>query len=414
VKETLDNTQRSFFALDLDAGSDFDAGTRDVLTKEYGLDVAERDGTLQFAGGTYSAENDAVYDGLSRQGIRIVTFGPVLRNRTFPLPQILELLLDMGPWGMGTPVEIEFAGNLPGGGRTAMEFGMLQMRPLVVYREQDQLNVEDFDREKLICQSDQVLGNGLIEDIRDAVVVDFNIFDRARSREVAHEVSMFNTKLVDENRPYLLVGVGRWGSLDPWLGIPVTWDQIAGAKAIVETEFREMSVTPSQGSHFFQNITSFMVGYFTRGLRPAVSEVAEGVSQLQRTPGHLVPVAGGPFGNLTKRSRYVDNVPVHPLLGGGKPLDHREGKRLHSLRHVAPLDERRDILTAGETFTRMLVRKVLAAQKQGAIDFHLLFPVKSGIGLAMASLTVSRISSISTLPFRRYRIPRDWNSMMSL
>ncbi len=263
VKETLDNTQRSFFALDLDAGSDFDAGTRDVLTKEYGLDVAERDGTLQFAGGTYSAENDAVYDGLSRQGIRIVTFGPVLRNRTFPLPQILELLLDMGPWGMGTPVEIEFAGNLPGGGRTAMEFGMLQMRPLVVYREQDQLNVEDFDREKLICQSDQVLGNGLIEDIRDAVVVDFNIFDRARSREVAHEVSMFNTKLVGENRPYLLVGVGRWGSLDPWLGIPVTWDQIAGAKAIVETEFREMSVTPSQGSHFFQNITSFMVGYFT-------------------------------------------------------------------------------------------------------------------------------------------------------
>jgi hypothetical protein len=234
-----------------------------VLTKEYGLDVAERDGTLQFAGGTYSAENDAVYDGLSRQGIRIVTFGPVLRNRTFPLPQILELLLDMGPWGMGTPVEIEFAGNLPGGERTAMEFGMLQMRPLVVYREQDQLNVEDFDREKLLCQSDQVLGNGLIEDIRDAVVVDFNTFDRARSREVAREVSMFNTKLVGENRPYLLVGVGRWGSLDPWLGIPVTWDQIAGAKAIVETEFREMSVTPSQGSHFFQNITSFMVGYFT-------------------------------------------------------------------------------------------------------------------------------------------------------
>jgi CheY-like chemotaxis protein len=264
VKETLDNTQRSFFALDLDASSDFDAGTRDVLTKQYGLDVAEQDGTLQFAGGTYSAENDAVYDGLSRRGIRVVTFGPVLRSKTFPLPKILELLLDMGPWGMGTPVEIEFAGNLQGGGKgPAMEFGMLQMRPLVVYREQEQLNVEDFNRKELLCQSEQVLGNGAIEDIRDAVVVDYHMFDRGRSREVAHEVSVLNTKLVGENRPYLLIGVGRWGSLDPWLGIPVTWDQIAGARAIVETGFKDMSVTPSQGSHFFQNITSFMVGYFT-------------------------------------------------------------------------------------------------------------------------------------------------------
>ncbi|HMK37906.1 MAG TPA: PEP/pyruvate-binding domain-containing protein, partial [Bacteroidota bacterium] len=268
VKETLDNTQRSFFALDLDASSDFDTGTADILTKQYGLEVAEKDGTLQYAGGTYSAENDAVYDGLSRPGIRVVTFGPILRNRAFPLPQILELLLDMGPWGMGTPVEIEFAGNLGGGGGktgqgSVMEFGMLQMRPLVVYREQEQLNVEDFDRDRLLCQSDQVLGNGAIEDIRDAVVVDFHMFDRARSREVAGEVSALNAKLVGENRPYLLVGVGRWGSLDPWLGIPVTWDQIAGARAIVETGFKEMSVTPSQGSHFFQNITSFMVGYFT-------------------------------------------------------------------------------------------------------------------------------------------------------
>jgi CheY-like chemotaxis protein len=263
VKETLDNTQRTFFALDLDATSDFEGGTHDVLTKQYGLDVAEKDGTLRFAGGTYSPENDAVYDGLSRQGIRVVTFGAVLKNRASSLPQILELLLDMGPWGMGTPVEIEFAGNFQGGGVTAMEFGMLQMRPLVVYREQEQLNVEDFDREKLLCQSDSVLGNGAIEDIRDAVVVDFHIFDRARSRDVAREVSALNTRLVGENRPYLLIGVGRWGSLDPWLGIPVTWDQIAGARAIVETGFKEMQVTPSQGSHFFQNITSFMVGYFT-------------------------------------------------------------------------------------------------------------------------------------------------------
>ena len=263
VKQTLDNTQRGFYAVDLEDNSDFGIETRDTLTKLYGLDVAERDGTLQFCGATYSLENDAIYEGLGRSGIRVVTFGPLLRNRAFPLPQILELLLDMGPWGMGTPVEIEFAGNVGRSDGKPMEFGMLQMRPLVVYREQEQLNVEDFDRNALICQSDQVLGNGVIEDIRDAVVVDYHLFDRSRSREVAHEVSILNAKLVAENRPYLLIGVGRWGTLDPWLGIPVTWDQIAGAKAIVETGFKELSVAPSQGSHFFQNITSFLVGYFT-------------------------------------------------------------------------------------------------------------------------------------------------------
>ncbi|MEW6511823.1 MAG: PEP/pyruvate-binding domain-containing protein [Bacteroidota bacterium] len=263
TEETLNNTQRTFYALDLDASSDFGIETHDLLTKQYGLDVAEEDAVLQFAGSTYSPENDAISDGLSRSGIRVVTFAPVLRKKSFPLPQILELLLDMGPWGMGTPVEIEFAGNVGNAGANGVEFGMLQMRPLVVHREQEELDVEHFKPEELVCWSNQVLGNGLIEDIRDVVLVDYHLFDRSRSREVAQEVSAFNAALIEANRPYLLIGVGRWGTLDPWLGIPVTWDQIAGAKAIVETGFKEMSVAPSQGSHFFQNITSFLVGYFT-------------------------------------------------------------------------------------------------------------------------------------------------------
>jgi CheY-like chemotaxis protein len=263
VEETLNNTQRNFYALDLDATSDFGVETHDILTKQYGLDVAESDRTLQFAGATYSPENDSITDGLARPGTRVVTFGPILRSKTFPLPQILELLLDMGPWGMGTPVEIEFAGNVGEGEEHRMKFGLLQMRPLVVHREQEELAVEVNDRSSLICQSPQVLGNGVIEDVRDIVVVDYHIFDRSRSVDVAHEVSVLNKRLVGEGRPYLLIGVGRWGTLDPWLGIPVTWDQISGARAIVETGFKDMPVTPSQGSHFFQNITSFMIGYFT-------------------------------------------------------------------------------------------------------------------------------------------------------
>jgi hypothetical protein len=143
------------------------------------------------------------------------------------------------------------------------EFGLLQIRPLVLSREVEELNVEDVEPEKLICQSHQVLGNGVIRDLHDIVVVDVHRFDRAKSCEVAKEVSQFNEKLISQGHPYLLVGVGRWGTLDPWLGIPIKWDQISGARAIVETGFKDLDVAPSQGSHFFQNITSFMVGYFT-------------------------------------------------------------------------------------------------------------------------------------------------------
>ena len=125
------------------------------------------------------------------------------------------------------------------------------------------LIIESNNSEKLICESHQVLGNGVIQDIFDVVLVDYHTFNRAKSHEVAAEVASFNSQLIDQKRPYLLIGVGRWGSLDPWLGIPVGWEQIAGARAIVETSFKDMSVEPSQGSHFFQNITSFMIGYFT-------------------------------------------------------------------------------------------------------------------------------------------------------
>lgn len=262
VKETLDSSQREFFALQLDSSSDFGYATHDMLIGQFTLEIAKEDGTLSFVGSTYSPENDYIKDGLARDGIRVVTFGPILKNRLFPLPEILELLLDMGTWGMGTPVEIEFAVNLFSNGKSR-EFGLLQMRPLVISRETEELNVEDIDQKKLLCHSSQVLGHGKIKDIYDIVFVDYHKFDRARSRDVAKEVTQFNTKLIYENRPYLLIGVGRWGTLDPWLGIPVNWEQIAGAKTIIETSFKDLSVTPSQGSHFFQNITSFMIGYFT-------------------------------------------------------------------------------------------------------------------------------------------------------
>lgn len=263
AEDSLDNSQRKFFALKLDEVDKFTDITYDTLLEQYDLTVAEQDQTLNYVGGTYSPDNDMIYDGISRPGVRVVTFGPILKNKLFPLAPILELLLDMGTWGMGTPVEIEFAVNMTTKPGKKKEFGLLQMRPLVVHHEIEELQLEDMDDEKLICKSSQVLGNGVINDIYDIVLVDYEKFERSKSREVAAEVSAFNNKLIAAKRPYLLVGVGRWGSLDPWLGIPVGWEQIAGARAIIETSFKDMSVEPSQGSHFFQNITSFMIGYFT-------------------------------------------------------------------------------------------------------------------------------------------------------
>ena len=261
VEDILANTQTEFCALELD-GVPHGAGPGHLRELRFGLDVAEADGTLHAVASTYSADNHAVYDGLSRPGARVVTFAPMLKHGIFPLASILELLVRAGQDALGNPVEIEFAVRLPRGEEPA-EFGFLQIRPLTLARDNQDLSIGDVDSSQLICRSTKVLGNGRIENLHDIVVVDSHRFERSRSQEVARAVAHFNAALSAENRPYLLIGVGRWGSNDPWLGIPVEWDEISGARAIIEAGFHDFRVTPSQGSHFFQNLTAFQIGYFT-------------------------------------------------------------------------------------------------------------------------------------------------------
>ena len=165
--------------------------------------------------------------------------------------------------GLSAAVEVEFAVNLPTSPGERAEFAFLQLRPLALSREAAELTITDEDCAAAICHSRSVLGNGRLDQVCDLVVVDFHRFDRGRSLDVALDVARFNRLLVADNVPYVLVGVGRWGSSEPFLGIPVSWDQIAGARAIVEAGFRDFTVTPSQGTHFFQNLTSSNVGYFT-------------------------------------------------------------------------------------------------------------------------------------------------------
>jgi CheY-like chemotaxis protein len=265
VKDTLQNNQHQFFALDMSTRPIDGPLVRDDRVGLYDLSIAEEDGTLSRVGSTYSHENDAIYEGISRQGVRLVTFQAFLKDPSVPFPGILSDVLRLASSAMGTPVEIEFAVNLSARDSEPGEIGLLQLRPLVVNREPGEVDPSAIPPERILCTSDQVLGNGVIDDILDIVYVDYHLFDRGKSREVAGEVERLNAKLIAEGRPYLLVGVGRWGSLDPWLGIPVRWDQIAGARVIIESSFRDLEVVPSQGSHFFQNLTSFMVGYLCVG-----------------------------------------------------------------------------------------------------------------------------------------------------
>jgi CheY-like chemotaxis protein len=270
MDEVLAANQHNFFAIDLQSNrgstplnSQRASDLNPDLTRTYTLEAAEKDGTLTYVGSTYSPENDSIHDGLSRAGVRLVTFAPILKHDLVPLAGILDSLLSTASAAMGTPVEMEFAVTMSVPSGSPREFGVLQMRPLVVNRQVEEMRLEKVDPGEVLCESNQVLGDGSIDDIYDIVTVDPESFDRSKAWEVVAEIEQFNARLTEEKRPYLLIGMGRWGTLDPWLGIPVRWEQISGAKTIIEAGFKDFSVDPSQGSHFFQNLTVFMVGYFT-------------------------------------------------------------------------------------------------------------------------------------------------------
>jgi len=263
IDDWLQNSQRKFFAVDIsdpDAYPGADDGFNLALLD---LADAEKHGTLEPIGSVYSAENQAIYDGIHRPGARLVSFAHVLKADIFPLADILKLLLELGRRTMSAEVEIEFAVVLGDGKLVEHQFGFLQIRPLAAGYETPEISEEILKDENALISTDVALGNGRITEIRDILYVPPELFDRGKTMEIADEIDNLNHQLVTEATPYLLMGPGRWGSSDRWLGIPVRWDQISGARVIVETDLDDFKVTPSQGSHFFQNLTSFQVGYLT-------------------------------------------------------------------------------------------------------------------------------------------------------
>lgn len=260
TEDLLNNSQNRFYALTLPTKSD--QKTKGMLTlNRFELEHAEEDGTLGAVASTYSPQNDRLYEGIGREGPRVVTFAPILKSRIFGLPQILQVISDMGEWSMNSPVEIEFAVNM--NDQDEDEFAVLQMRPMVAGHESEELDFEEIPDQHLVCRSDRVLGNAVIDDVYDLVFVDPETFERSQSQKVAYEIGLLNGELGKQERPYIAIGVGRWGTADRWLGIPVSWDQVSDVRVFVEVGLRDLTVEPSQGSHFFHNLSCFGNGYFT-------------------------------------------------------------------------------------------------------------------------------------------------------
>jgi hypothetical protein len=262
TRDLFYNSQVKFWAIDLRSDIIRKQPTEDQYMIELGIADAERQGMLTHICSTYSKENETLYEGMHMKGTRVLNFAPVLKSRVLPLTEILKLLLQVCETAMSCPVEIEFALRLGRHEAMPAEFDFLQVRPMVKMDSGTAGDVENVSAEDLLIKTDKALGNG-VERFNDIVYVKSETFDILRTHKIAEELNVINSHLVGERKPYLLIGPGRWGSSDPSLGIPVKFPAISGAHAIVETSFEGMIVDPSQGSHFFQNLTSFRIMYFT-------------------------------------------------------------------------------------------------------------------------------------------------------
>lgn len=258
----LKDTQKIFYALNLSLPfkPQTDDGFNLVKLK---ITDAENDSSLRYVSSTYDFENNMVRDGFDVSGKKIVTFSNILQHNIFPLAEILDTMLEIGHQEMGNPIEIEFAVNLDVPADQPKIFNFLQIRPIVVNDQKLTFNLDHIQNESTIISSLSALGNGSIENICDLIYVKPDTFKASATKEIASVIEKLNTQLFKEKRNYILIGPGRWGSSDPWLGIPIRWPQISEARIIVESGLPNFRIDPSQGTHFFQNLTTFRVGYFT-------------------------------------------------------------------------------------------------------------------------------------------------------
>lgn len=264
-QEMVRGSQKDFYALDLQM-NDFDLTKGEEITLvKLNLRDAQKHDVLKYVASVWDYENYRLTDNLNEEGLKVLTFAGILKYHHFPLAKIVEELLEIGEIALGIPVEIEFAVNLEHDPRYNHQptFYILQIRPLSVNTDAYRIDTEKLDKNNLLMYTEHGMGNGVIQDLTDIIYLDPNRFDKTRTPEMQAEIERFNEKMARLGKRYILIGPGRWGSRDRFLGIPVRWPQINRAKVILETGLRDFIVEASQGTHFFHNLVAMNVGYFT-------------------------------------------------------------------------------------------------------------------------------------------------------
>jgi hypothetical protein len=261
IGDLLKNTQTEFWAVHMGDPPPYDPIQETEHLIHAGLAEAEADGALRYLVSTYDAGSDRLNPGLDAHGPRALTFAPLVASRLLPFNELFKRLLEVSEDELGSAVEIEFATTLDRRDALPARVGFLQVRPMMVGGEKTDVSLEDLVADNVLLASETVLGNGKRNDLEDIVFIRPDAFEPAETPLIAKELEDINRRLVEDGRRYLLIGFGRWGTSDPWLGVPVAWGQISGARVIVEATLPDVQPDLSQGSHFFHNLLSFHVLY---------------------------------------------------------------------------------------------------------------------------------------------------------
>jgi hypothetical protein len=263
TKDLLNSTQVNFMAVDLDRNEiDYIKEGEMASVALLDISVAESHGTLVHCASTYNADNDNIAAGLDKSGPRIIDFGDIFKFNYIPLAETIDTMLNTIGEALGSPVEIEYAVDLNRTTNNLPSFYLLQIKPLISQQLSNDFELDESDPTDKVLLTHASLGNGIIENISDVIFVDNDKFDKLRTMEMVKEIEQLNNLMVKQNRKYVLIGPGRWGTRDQFLGIPVAWSQISNAKVIVEISLANFPLDSSLGSHFFHNITSMNIGYF--------------------------------------------------------------------------------------------------------------------------------------------------------
>ena len=262
-EEIIKNSQKYFYAVDVSKEhiNLLDGETAGLVKLD--ISEAEKHKTLKHLASVYDYQNDIIRPGLNYPGQRILNFANILKYNYIPLADTLSIMLDIVQEAMGTPVEIEFAVDLTKDKNGKASFYLLQIKPLLINEDDFKINENELKKENLLLLADKSVGNGIIKDLCDVIFVDINKFDKTKTEEIAKEIAEFNETMKKENKSYILIGPGRWGTRDKFIGIPVVWSDISKAKIIVETSLKDFPLDASLGSHFFHNVISMNVGYFS-------------------------------------------------------------------------------------------------------------------------------------------------------